>query len=148
MSDDASGVVVRAFRDADEPAVTELWRRAFGVPAARNAAGRVIAQKRKVQPELFLVAELAGDVVGTTIAGDDGHRGWIHLVAVSPDHRKAGIGATLVREAARRLRERGVPKLNLQIRGDNGGVVAFYESLGFAVEERISMGLLLSDDAS
>jgi len=148
VSDEAHGVVVRAFRDADEPAVTELWRRAFGVPAARNAADRVIAQKRKVQPELFLVAELAGDVVGTTIAGDDGHRGWVHLVAVSPDHRKAGIGATLVREAARRLRERGVPKLNLQIRGDNAGVVAFYESLGFEVEDRISMGLLLSDDAS
>jgi len=143
---ETTGLVVRAFRDADEPTVTELWNRVFGYPAARNAADRVIEQKRKVQPELFLVAELAGDVVGTTIAGDDGHRGWVHLVAVSPDHRGRGIGRTLVLDAAARLRERGVPKLNLQVRGDNPGVVAFYESLGFEVEDRISLGLLLGDD--
>jgi ribosomal protein S18 acetylase RimI-like enzyme len=144
----ASGLVVRAFRDADEPAVTALWGRVFGPSAPRNAPDRVIAQKRKVQPELFLVAELSGDVVGTTIAGDDGHRGWLHLVAVSPDHRKTGIGRVLVEEAARRLRERGVPKVNLQIRGENAGVVAFYERLGFQVEDRVSMGLLLAEETA
>ena len=142
---EALGLVVRAFRDADEPAVTALWNRVFGDQAARNAPDRVIDQKRKVQPELFLVAELAGDVVGTTIAGDDGHRGWIHLLAVSPDHQRRGVGRTLVLDAASRLRERGVPKLDLQVRADNAGVVAFYESLGFEVEERISMGLLLGE---
>ena len=143
-----SEVVVRAFRDADEPTVTALWNRVFGEPAGRNAPIRVIEQKRRVQPELFLVAELAGDVVGTTLAGDDGHRGWIHLVAVSPDHQEHGVGRVLVLEAARLLRERGVPKVNLQIRGDNDGVVAFYQRLGFEVEDRISMGLLLSKEAS
>ena len=142
----AAGLVVRAFRDADEPAVAELWSRVFGSPEPRNAPDRVIAQKRKVQPELFLVAELAGDVVGTTLAGDDGHRGWIHLVAVSPEHQRKGVGEALVGDAARRLRERGVPKVNLQVRGDNAGVVAFYEKLGFVVEDRVSMGLLLSED--
>jgi len=143
----ASALVVRAFRDADEPAVTELWTRVFGDPQARNEPSRVIEQKRHVQPELFLVAERSGDLVGTTLAGDDGHRGWIHLVAVSPEHRGRGVGRILVEEAAGRLRERGVPKLNLQIRGDNADVVAFYERLGFEVEDRVSMGLRLSEDA-
>lgn len=136
-------VLIRAFRDADEPTVTALWTRVFADDSPRNAPPRVIEHKRHVQPELFLVAELEGDVVGTTLAGDDGHRGWLHLVAVSPDHRGGDVGRALVREAARRLRERGVPKVNLQIRSDNAAVVAFYESLGFAVEDRISMGLLL-----
>jgi len=148
MSAAVAAAVVRVFRDSDEAAVAVLWTRVFGEAAPRNAPDRVIAQKREVQPELFLVAELAGDVVGTTLAGDDGHRGWIHLVAVAPEQRKRGIGTALVCEAARRLRERGVPKLNLQIRGDNPGVVAFYESLGFEVEDRISMGLLLADGPS
>lgn len=143
-----SEVVVRAFRDADEPTVTTLWDRVFGKQTGRNEPARVVEQKRKVQPELFLVAELAGDVVGTTLAGDDGHRGWIHLVAVSPDHQERGVGRVLVLEAARLLRERGVPKVNLQVRGDNDGVVTFYERLGFEVEDRVSMGLLLSSDAS
>jgi len=148
MSAAVAETVVRAFRDSDEVAVAALWTRVFDEAAPRNAPDRVIAQKRKVQPDLFLVAELVGDVVGTTVAGDDGHRGWIHLVAVAPEQRKRGIGTALVCEAARRLRERGVPKLNLQIRGDNPSVVAFYESLGFEVEDRISMGLLLADDPS
>ncbi|NNL67755.1 MAG: GNAT family acetyltransferase [Myxococcales bacterium] len=139
-------VLVRAFRDADEPAVRELWQRVFADDSPRNAPPRVIEQKRHVQPELFLVAEIGGDVVGTTLAGDDGHRGWLHLVAVSPDHRGADVGRALVEEATRRLRERGVPKVNLQIRADNAGVVAFYQSLGFVVEERISMGRLLEEE--
>ena len=91
-----AGLVVRAFRDADEPAVTALWDRVFAHPKDRNAPDRVIEQKRKVQPELFFVAELAGDVVGTVIAGDDGHRGWIHLLAVSPEHCQRGVGRFLV----------------------------------------------------
>lgn len=142
----ASSLVVRAFRDSDEPAVSALWNRVFGDPQERNAPDRVIEQKRKVQPELFLVAELAGDLVGTTLAGDDGHRGWLHLVAVSPDHQKSGVGQLLVEEAAERLRERGVTKVNLQVRSDNSGVVAFYENLGFEVEDRVSMGRLLTED--
>jgi ribosomal protein S18 acetylase RimI-like enzyme len=142
----ASDVVVRAFRDADEPAVTRLWNEVFRDPQARNAPPRVIAQKRRVQPELFLVAERAGELVGTTLAGDDGHRGWLHLVAVSPAQRGSGIGATLVREAVRHLRERGVAKVNLQVRGDNPGVATFYESLGFQREDRISLGLVLPDE--
>jgi ribosomal protein S18 acetylase RimI-like enzyme len=34
----------------------------------------------------------------------------------------------------------GCPKLNLQVVTSNAGVVAFYERLGYAVEERVSMG--------
>lgn len=143
-----SECVVRVFRDGDEAAVAALWDRVFPDPAPRNAPARVIEQKRHTQPELFFVAERAGEIVGTALAGDDGHRGWLHLVAVSPEHRGADIGAALVREAVARLRERGVTKVNLQVRTDNAAVVRFYESLGFQVEERISLGLPLAEGAT
>jgi ribosomal protein S18 acetylase RimI-like enzyme len=45
-----------------------------------------------------------------------------------------------MRELERRLKNLGCPKLNLQILNHNMGVVAFYESLGYKVEERVSMG--------
>jgi len=141
-----TGLVVRAYRDADAPAVTTLWQRVFADPQPRNAPGRVIEQKRHVQPELFLVAELAGDLVGTTIAGDDGHRGWLHLVAVSPEHRRHGVGRALVEEAARLLGGRGVPKVNLQVRGRDEGAIAFWRQLGFLEEDRVSMGRLLAEE--
>jgi hypothetical protein len=38
--------------------------------------------------------------------------------------------------------------VNLQIRVENSGVLAFYEALGFAVEERVSMGKVLGTPAS
>ena len=145
MSGPAS-LVVRTFRDADEPAVTALWARVFGYTEPRNDPARVIEQKRHVQPELFLVAELSGDLVGTTMAGYDGHRSWVYLVAVAPERRGLGIGRRLVLDAVQRLRRLGAPKLNLQINGANARVVGFYEKLGFRVEDRVSMGLLLAEE--
>jgi ribosomal protein S18 acetylase RimI-like enzyme len=44
------------------------------------------------------------------------------------------------------LAEMGCPKLNLQVRAENREVVAFYESLGYNVEERVSMGKRLTQD--
>ena len=38
------------------------------------------------------------------------------------------------------LARRGCPKLNLQVRATNPEVIAFYERLGYAVEDRVSMG--------
>ena len=73
------------------------------------------------------------------MAGFDGHRGWIYYLAVDPDFRRRGIGTTLMHQVERALRERGCPKLNLQIRTSNQAVQAFYEQLGYDVEERISM---------
>ena len=45
------------------------------------------------------------------------------------------------------LRSRGCIKINLQVRPTNKAVIAFYEALGFSVEERVSMGLLATNDA-
>ena len=79
-------------------------------------------------------------MAGTILAGYDGHRGWLYSVAVSPSHRKQGLGTALVNQAERALAERGCMKINLQIISGNGEVAAFYESLGYALEQRISMG--------
>ena len=76
--------------------------------------------------------------------GYDGHRGWLYAVAVHPDHRRKQIGTNLIQSAFETLQSLGCIKVNLQVREvNNPEVVAFYESLGFEVEERISMGKLL-----
>jgi ribosomal protein S18 acetylase RimI-like enzyme len=103
-----------------------------------------IHRKLGVQRELFLVGDLGGRVVATVMAGFDGHRGWVHLVAVAPDCRQHGFGRVMMLEAERRLRQIGCTKINLQVRASNRGVVSFYEKLGYAVEERVSMGKRLT----
>jgi alkanesulfonate monooxygenase SsuD/methylene tetrahydromethanopterin reductase-like flavin-dependent oxidoreductase (luciferase family)/ribosomal protein S18 acetylase RimI-like enzyme len=131
---------IREFHPDDAAAVAALWRGVFPDDSRWRAPEAVFARRRTRQRALFLVATSGGDIVGTTLAGYDGHRGWLYRVAVAPAMQRHGLGRALVREAELRLRQLGCPKINLQIEGTNRDVVGFYERLGYAVEERVSMG--------
>jgi ribosomal protein S18 acetylase RimI-like enzyme len=120
--------------------VIQLWHTVFGYEDAHNAPELAIDKKLAVADGLFFVALADGTVAGTVMAGYDGHRGWLYSVAVHPSQRQQGLGAALIRFAEEALAARGCLKINLQIRGGNDSVAAFYESLGFVVEDRISMG--------
>lgn len=131
---------IRPFEEADEAAVVALWTEVFGYTSPHNAPLRTIRAKLEVQRDLFFVALLGNDPVGTVMGGYDGHRGWIYSLAVAPQARHQGIGSALMRRVERALQQRGCPKINLQLFASNAETVAFYEKLGYSVEERISMG--------
>ena len=120
--------------------VIELWNEVFGYETKHNTPTLAIDKKLALQDGLFFVAVCQGRVVGTCLAGYDGHRGWLYSVAVHPSHRMGGIGAALVGRAERELIDRGCMKINLQIIKANESVATFYRKLGYDVEERISMG--------
>jgi len=138
-------VLVRVFKEADEARVIELWTFA-GLVRPWNNPKQDIARKLKLQRELFLVAELQGVLVGTVMAGYEGHRGWVNYLAVDIGQRRRGIGTALMRDAERRLRLLGCPKINLQVRRENSDVQAFYAALGFKTDEVVSMGKRLEED--
>jgi ribosomal protein S18 acetylase RimI-like enzyme len=118
----------------------DLWHEAFPNDPAWNATEIAIPAKLKFQPELFLVAIDQGLVVGSIMAGYDGHRGWLYAAAVLQSHQRQGIGTALVREAENLLSAMGCTKINLQVRSSNTAVTRFYSSLGYEIEERVSMG--------
>ena len=130
----------RPNRENDQAAVIGLWNTVFPSPSPWNDPATVIAKKLTTQRDLFLVGQLGGKLVGTVMGGYDGHRGWVYLVAVALEHRRSGLGRRLMAEIESRLVEYGCVKLNLQVRADNQEVINFYLSVGYAVEERISMG--------
>lgn len=137
--------IVRSFVAEDRPALEQLWSEVFpDDPPANDPAG-LIDRKLLVQPELILVAEQNAVLVGAIMAGFDGVRGWLHHLAVAKSHRRQGIARSLVQTAESELKRLGCPKVNLQVRATNASVVAFYQSLGYSVEERISMGRRLTD---
>lgn len=138
-----SDLLIRVYAESDREAVVEIWDAAFAEDPPRNAPQLVIDRKQGVQPELFLVAIHRGRLVGTVLGGYDGFRGWAYHLAVHPEHRHRGFGRRLVESLEQRLRELGCAKLNLQIRAGNRGVRAFYERLGYDVEERVAMGKVL-----
>ena len=134
---------IRTFRETDEDAVVDLWRRC-GLVVPWNDPHEDIALKLAIQPELFLVGESEGRIIAAVMAGYEGHRGWINYLAVDPDHQRQGIGSAIMGEAERALRSLGCPKINLQVRESNHIVIAFYEQLGFSQEPRVSMGKRLA----
>lgn len=138
-------MTIRAFREADEQAVIALWR-ACDLVRPQNDPRKDIARKLKVNREWFLVAECDDRIVATHVAGYEGHRGWINYLAVEPALQRSGLGRALMLEAERLLRAAGCPKINLQVRTTNRRAIAFYERLGFAVDEVVSLGKRLERD--
>lgn len=63
-----------------------------------------------------------------------------------PLRQRQGLGRSLMDEAERKLRDLGCPKINLQIRDDNLGAIAFYERIGFTEDAVVSLGKRLESD--
>lgn len=131
---------IRSYQESDELAVIELWRAVSANDAPHNDPATALRKKLEVDRDLLLVAEIDGNVVGTVMGGYDGHRGWVYAVAVCRDHRRKRVGSALLRRVDEALAERGCLKVNLQVVASNLGAVKFYETLGYRVEERVSMG--------
>jgi len=136
---------VRPFEEHDRAGVVGLWEECDLV-RPWNDPHLDIDRKVEHGDDLLLVATVDARVVGTVMVGYDGHRGWINYLAVDPAHRGRRLGARLMDEAERRLRAAGCAKINLQIRRTNTDVRSFYERLGYADDEVISMGKRLVDD--
>ena len=99
-----------------------------------------IQRKFRTAPELFLVGVLDQQVVGSVMAGYEGHRGWINYLAVAPHLRHSGYGRQMMEHAENLLRELGCPKINLMVRRTNPAVIKFYETLGFSCDDVVCMG--------
>lgn len=137
--------VIRDFGEHDRTAVIELWR-ACDLVRPWNDPDLDIDRNVATHGARLLVATIDNQVVGSVMAGYDGHRGWINYLAVDRNHRGQRLGEHLMDHAVRYFGEIGCPKINLQIRSDNADAIAFYERLGFTVEDVVSMGKRLIDD--
>lgn len=135
-------MTIRKFQEKDRDSLIALWKRVFPDDPPHNEPSQVISAKLKVD-DLIIVHEQDNQIVGACMAGYDGHRGWLYAVAVSPEHRRIGTGTLLVTAAVEELKKLGCIKVNLQIRSTNAAVAAFYKSLGFLTEDRLSMGLII-----
>ena len=139
------GMKIRRFEKADQQGVIDLWLQC-GLVVPHNNPARDIQRKLKADPDGFLVGEIDGQVVSTCMVGYEGHRGWINYLAVRPDLRRRGLGRQIMARAVAMLRQAGCPKINLQVRKTNSGVIRFYERIGFTPDPVLSMGLRLVPD--
>jgi ribosomal protein S18 acetylase RimI-like enzyme len=138
-------MIIRHFFEHDRSEVIKLWN-LCGLYRPVNDPSKDIDRKIHDSPELFLVAEISGKIVGSVMIGYDGHRGWINYLGVHPDFRRQKIATKLIDEAVRILSLRGCPKINLNVLRSNSEVVPFYESIGFKMDDVICMSKRLVND--
>ena len=129
---------VRHYRNKDRNQVISLWETVF-FDAPPWAEPSVLLDKKLSVDDLIFVAEDNGKLIGTSMAGYDGHSGWIYSVAVDPQHRRMGIGKQLVVYATQVLNDLGSIKVGLQVGTENSGAIEFYKSIGFEIEDRVNL---------
>ncbi|MGL4861316.1 MAG: GNAT family acetyltransferase [Enterobacteriaceae bacterium] len=137
---------IRVYRQDDFETVITLWE-LCDLLRPWNDPETDIERKQHHGTDLFLVAELAGELVGTVMGGYDGHRGWANYLAVHPDFRGRGIGNALMSRLEKKLKAQGCPKIQLLVREDNSAVIAMYDKLGYEEQDVICLGKrLIVDD--
>jgi ribosomal protein S18 acetylase RimI-like enzyme len=126
-------MVIREFDlDRDYGAALALWQTAGpGVRVGMSDTRDEIAKKLARDPDLFLVAEADGQMIGTVIGGFDGRRGMVYHLAVAEAWRGRGLGRALMAELEARLKAKGCRKYYLLVTAENRRVVNFYQRLGW-----------------
>ncbi len=130
---------IRTFNPDDQQAVIALWQDCDLLVHWNNPA-QDIERKLAVDPDLFLVGCVGGEIIASVMGGYDGHRGWVNYLAVAPGSHRTGYGRRIMSAVEELLLARGCPKVNLQVRNSNTSVISFYESLGYTVDEVVGMG--------
>ena len=126
-------------RPQDADLAAALWAEA-GLVRAWNDPHADIAAALACPTSTILAARDGDRIVGTVMAGYDGHRGWLYYVAVAADQRGTGLGRALVRAAEQWLAGQGARVIRLMIRAENDAVKGFYEALGYEDGQMIVMG--------
>jgi len=138
-------MIIRPYSPTDKSVVVELWRKCSLLRSWNNPK-QDIECKLRVNPELFLVSLIDDKVVATVMGGYEGHRGWVNYLAVDPAYQRRGLGRRIMEAVEERILAMGCPKINLQIRTGNLVAVKFYESIGYKMDEVVSMGKRLVED--
>ena len=111
---------------ADIPAVLALW----DTSAAPTSTDTAQALDRLLERDAgaLIVAESAGEIVGSVIAGWDGWRGSVYRLAVAPPHRRQGLGRRLLQKAEQHLDALGARRTHAIVVGTDWRAVAFWRA--------------------
>lgn len=125
----------RACAGGDAHALIALWRQC-GLIRPWNDPEADIRTALDSPAATILGVDGADGLVGSVMAGFDGHRGWVYYLAVHPDRRREGLARVLMGAAEDWLAARGCRKLDLMVRPDNAAVKAAYFAMGYIQEDR------------
>ena len=127
---------IREARSEDIDAILYLWRsidRHTGLADRPEYLQAFLA----FSPDLFLVAEADGRVIGTVLGGWDGWRANIARLSTDAGYRRRGVADALVREIERRLRAKGARRIYALVDRRSPPAMPFWEAAGYHPNENI-----------
>ncbi|MFJ6525633.1 GNAT family N-acetyltransferase [Streptomyces longwoodensis] len=126
---------IRAAEPGDLDAVLAFWRTAAegtSISDDRDGVERLLAR----DPEALVLAESAGELVGTVIAGFDGWRCHLYRLAVHPGHRRRGIGSALLAAAEERFARLGGRRGDAMVLTRNETAHHAWRAAGYTPQEQ------------
>jgi GNAT superfamily N-acetyltransferase len=130
-------ITIRPFTETDGPRLVEILKgnNQFDWPDVEGP--RDMQRVAACDAAVFLVAEIDGCPQGLVRAVYDGSRAMIHLLSVSQEAQRRGIGSALVAAVRSELRDRGAPSVSVTATDASAG---FWQSRGF---EKLPVYLML-----
>jgi ribosomal protein S18 acetylase RimI-like enzyme len=134
--------------EADIPAALALWQGLPGIGLREADNPPALARYLHRNPGTsFVAVSSAGELVGVSLAGHDGRRGYLHHVAVAVAFRKRGVGRQLVERCAAALKVEGIEKINLWVKADNAAGLAFWNRVGgLARGDIVTVSIITGDN--
>jgi len=90
-----SDITIREATAEEVDEILALWKAAGSGPSVTDTPKHLRMLTEQI-PDLFLVAESDGRIVGSVIGGWDYWRGHIYRLAVHPNHRRLGLALAIL----------------------------------------------------
>lgn len=129
---------IRSFRLGDYEAIMQIWRMT-GLDDTNDDSLDALAHQLTWDSDLIMVAESDGRVIGVIVGTVDGDRAYFYRLAVHPDFQSQGVGRQLVEDLEQRFKNEGANRVFIMVKQDNNKVIPFYTSLGYDVQNYITL---------
>jgi len=130
---------LREFTTADYEDALALWQRCEGIGLSDADGPCAIRAFLERNPGLSFVAVAAGKLVGTSLCGHDGRRGYLYHLAVDPQCRREGLGKQLALASLAGLKTAGIQKCHIMVYHTNESGKAFWQSFGWKLRTEIEL---------
>lgn len=130
---------LREFTAVDYESALALWKNCecIGLSSADSACA--IQRFLEHNPGNSFVAVSDGKIVGTSLCGNDGRRGYLYHLAVDPQYRRQGLGRQLVQASLDALKAAGIQKCHILVYRSNEGGKTFWQNSGWKLRSEIDL---------
>jgi ribosomal protein S18 acetylase RimI-like enzyme len=130
-------IELRTMESSDYNPVFSLWKEAEDLILNADDSKECVIHFLERNPGLSFVALDKETLVGAALCGHDGRHGYIHNLVVKKDHRKKGIGKSLVGRCMFELIKIGIHRCHLYVESGNQEGINFWKNLGW--EQRVEI---------